>query len=148
MRTEEPRPIHLKDYRPADFRISTIDLDFVLTPENTRVAAKMRMQRTGDSAAPLVLNGTISEFAPDESSAHFEANRSLGMVGKQQTVRGVARLHRGNNLPLQYWRRRNQRQSPKDDAIFSADGPTRQRRGFRKCILIFVGQTGDDILRG
>ncbi|MFL5237864.1 MAG: aminopeptidase N [Rhizomicrobium sp.] len=57
MRTEEPRPIHLKDYRPADFRISTIDLDFVLTPENTRVAAKMRMQRTGDSAAPLVLNG-------------------------------------------------------------------------------------------
>src|SRR4051812_37682331 len=57
MGTEEPRPIHLKDYRPADFRISTIDLDFVLTPENTRVAAKMRMQRTGDSAAPLVLNG-------------------------------------------------------------------------------------------
>src|SRR3954451_14849550 len=57
MRTEEPRPIHLKDYRAADFRISTIDLEFVLTPGNTRVAAKMRMQRTGDSAAPLVLNG-------------------------------------------------------------------------------------------
>ncbi len=57
MRTDEPRAIHLKDYRAPDFRIATIDLDFVLTPEDTRVAAKMRVQRTGDRSAPLVLDG-------------------------------------------------------------------------------------------
>ncbi|MBV9063692.1 MAG: aminopeptidase N [Alphaproteobacteria bacterium] len=57
MRTDEPRAIHLKDYRAPDFRIATIDLDFILRPEDTRVAAKMRVQRTGDKAAPLVLDG-------------------------------------------------------------------------------------------
>ena len=54
MRTDEPHAIHLKDYRPADFRISHIDLDFVLEPESTRVAAKMTVKRTGAKAAPLV----------------------------------------------------------------------------------------------
>ena len=57
MRTEDPRAIHLKDYHAPDFRISTVDLDFVLAPENTRVAAKLQVQRTGDKAAPLVLDG-------------------------------------------------------------------------------------------
>jgi len=57
MRTDEPRAIHLRDYRAPDFRIATIDLDFVLRPENTRVAAKMKMQRMGDKSAPLVLSG-------------------------------------------------------------------------------------------
>ena len=57
MRTDEPRAIYLKDYRAPDFRIATIDLDFVLSPEGTRVAAKMKVQRTGDKSAPLVLSG-------------------------------------------------------------------------------------------
>ncbi len=57
MRTEEPRAVHLKDYRAPDFRIPAIDLDFVLAPDITRVAAKMKVQRTGGQSAPLVLNG-------------------------------------------------------------------------------------------
>ena len=57
MRTEEPRAIHLKDYRAPDFRIPTIDLDFVLAPEATHIAAKMTVQRTGEKDAPLALNG-------------------------------------------------------------------------------------------
>src|SRR4029079_19445807 len=44
-------------YRPADFRISQIDLDFVLRPEDTRVAAKEEVERTGGKNAPLVLSG-------------------------------------------------------------------------------------------
>ncbi|HEX3653678.1 MAG TPA: aminopeptidase N [Rhizomicrobium sp.] len=57
MRTDEPRAINLKDYRAPDFHISKIDLDFMLTPENTRIAAKMQVKRMGDRSAPLVLNG-------------------------------------------------------------------------------------------
>src|SRR5690348_9089649 len=45
MRTDEPRAIHLKDYRAPEFHISKIDLDFVLEPDATRVAAKMQVKR-------------------------------------------------------------------------------------------------------
>ncbi len=57
MRTEEPRTIRLKDYRAPDFRISKIDLDFVLDPEATRVAATMKVRRTGNKSASLTLSG-------------------------------------------------------------------------------------------
>ncbi|HEY4112492.1 MAG TPA: aminopeptidase N, partial [Rhizomicrobium sp.] len=57
MRTDEPRAVQLKDYRAPDFRIDTIDLDFVLDPATTRVAAKMHVTRTGAKDAALVLNG-------------------------------------------------------------------------------------------
>ena len=33
MRTEEPRAIHLADYKAPEFRIRTVDLDFSLEPE-------------------------------------------------------------------------------------------------------------------
>jgi aminopeptidase N len=56
MRTEEPHSVHLKDYHAPDYRISEIALDFQLDPEATRVAARMRVQRTG-AKAPLILNG-------------------------------------------------------------------------------------------
>src|SRR5579871_1189882 len=56
MRTEEPRAVHLKDYRAPDYRISEIRLDFALDPEATRVIATSQVQRTG-RAGPLVLDG-------------------------------------------------------------------------------------------
>jgi len=56
MRTEEPRAVHLREYRAPDYKVSEIALDFVLDPEATRVTARMHVARTG-SAAPLVLNG-------------------------------------------------------------------------------------------
>jgi len=57
MRTEEPRAIHLSDYRAPDFRIETVALDFSLEPEATRVASKLAIVRKGDGAAPLRLDG-------------------------------------------------------------------------------------------
>jgi len=56
MRTEEPLAVHLKDHRAPDYRICEIALDFQLDPAATRVAARMRVERTG-AKAPLVLNG-------------------------------------------------------------------------------------------
>ena len=75
MRTEEPRAIHLKDYRAPDYKVSEIALDFVLDPEATRVTATMKIARTG-APAPLVLDGEHlkllsiavngSQLAPEE----------------------------------------------------------------------------------
>ena len=57
MRTEEPRAVRLSDYRPPDYRVGKIALDFALGPEATRVTARMQVRRTSDRPAPLVLNG-------------------------------------------------------------------------------------------
>jgi aminopeptidase N len=56
MRTEEPRAIHLADYKAPDFRIETVTLDFVLDPEATRVTATSRIVRKAPGAA-LFLHG-------------------------------------------------------------------------------------------
>jgi len=58
MRTEEPRPIRLKDYRPPDWLIETVDLDVSLDPTATVVRAKLKLKPNGTSPpAPLVLDG-------------------------------------------------------------------------------------------
>ena len=56
MRTEEPRPIRLKDYRPPDWLIETVDLDVSLDPTATTVRAKLALKPNG-APAPLVLDG-------------------------------------------------------------------------------------------
>ncbi len=58
MRTEEPRPFRLKDYRPPDWLIEFVDLDVFLDPTETIVRARLWV--TPNSAgrpAPLVLDG-------------------------------------------------------------------------------------------
>jgi len=57
MRTEEPRAIHLKDYRAPDYHIAEISLDFALDPLATRVKATSKVTRTGAAGAPLMLDG-------------------------------------------------------------------------------------------
>ncbi len=58
MRTEEPRPIRLQDYRPPDWLIETVQLDVSLDPTATRVRAKLKLKPNKAGApAPLVLDG-------------------------------------------------------------------------------------------
>jgi aminopeptidase N len=57
MRTEEPRSVRLKDYRPFEYRVREIALDFVLDPDATRVTARTQMERAGGTEGPLVLDG-------------------------------------------------------------------------------------------
>jgi len=57
MRTEEPRAIHLKDYRAPDYHIAEISLDFQLDPLATRVTATSKVKRTGAAGASLMLDG-------------------------------------------------------------------------------------------
>jgi aminopeptidase N len=57
MRTEEPRAIRLADYRPPDFRIESVHLDFRLEAEATRVTARMAVVRRNGDAGELRLDG-------------------------------------------------------------------------------------------
>ena len=62
MRTEEHHAIHLKDYRPNDYRIDEIALTFELDMGKTRVTAISEVVRQGAADAPLVLNGEFFTF--------------------------------------------------------------------------------------
>jgi aminopeptidase N len=59
MRTEEPRPVRLEDYRPPDWLVTTVDLDVSLDPTATRVRARLALAPNpqGTPGAPLVLDG-------------------------------------------------------------------------------------------
>jgi aminopeptidase N len=58
MRTEEPRPVRLKDYHPPDWLIETVELDISLNPTATAVRAKLKLApNTAGAPAPLVLDG-------------------------------------------------------------------------------------------
>ncbi len=52
----ETAPVRLADYRPPDFAIDTVDLDFRLDPHATRVTARLAMRRA-NPGADIVLDG-------------------------------------------------------------------------------------------
>ncbi|MEZ5907575.1 MAG: aminopeptidase N [Hyphomicrobiaceae bacterium] len=60
MKTDTPRPIYLKDYRPPEYLIPSVDLDIALAPHETRVRSRLKVRRnpkSGDGPAPLHLDG-------------------------------------------------------------------------------------------
>jgi aminopeptidase N len=59
MRTDVAHPVRLADYRPADYLIDTVHLDFKLHNSETRVLARLAMRPNplGVAGAPLVLDG-------------------------------------------------------------------------------------------
>jgi aminopeptidase N len=65
MKTQEPRTIHLKDYRPSPYLIDTADLDISLHPSQTTVKAKLALRPNPESTekgAPLTLDGEKLEL--------------------------------------------------------------------------------------
>ncbi len=58
-----PKTIHRLDYRPPDFRVRHLNLDFDLEPRPTTVQAHgWSIERTGEANAPLVLDGRKLEL--------------------------------------------------------------------------------------
>ena len=60
MNAVQPKAIRREDYRPPDYRIATVDLDFDLSPAATRVKATLAVRAAHDRAKgvmPLVLDG-------------------------------------------------------------------------------------------
>ena len=52
MKTDTPRPIRLKDYRPPSHLIDTVDLDVRLDPTATRVRSRLKVRPNPASDAP------------------------------------------------------------------------------------------------
>jgi aminopeptidase N len=52
MKDPRPQPIHRKDYRPPDYWIDAVDLEFDLDETATRVRARLAVRRNVDAAAP------------------------------------------------------------------------------------------------
>ena len=44
MKTDTPRPILLKDYRPSNYLIDTVNLDVALHPTRTRVRSRLKVR--------------------------------------------------------------------------------------------------------
>jgi aminopeptidase N len=71
MREPTARTIHLKDYTPPPFLISTVELDVEIREQDAFVRARLAIARNPDSkdpAAPLMLNGdelTLQSIALD-----------------------------------------------------------------------------------
>jgi aminopeptidase N len=59
MRTETPPLIRLEDYRPTEYLIEAVDLDFQLKPDATRVTSLLSIRPREETPAhtPLVLDG-------------------------------------------------------------------------------------------
>ncbi|MBN8919396.1 MAG: aminopeptidase N, partial [Rhizobiales bacterium] len=59
MRTEEPHPVRLADYRPPDWLVDSVELNIVLHPTQTRVQSLMHLRPNahGAAPAPIVFDG-------------------------------------------------------------------------------------------
>jgi aminopeptidase N len=65
MKTDNPRPIRLKDYRPPAYLIDKVDLDITLHPTRTRVKSRLAVRpnpaHTGKTE-PLKLDGELLDL--------------------------------------------------------------------------------------
>ena len=60
MKTDTPRPIHLKNYKPSAYLIDKVELDFSLHPSRTKVRSRLRIRpnpQAADKPGALVLDG-------------------------------------------------------------------------------------------
>ncbi|RTL62070.1 MAG: aminopeptidase N [Hyphomicrobiales bacterium] len=65
MRTDTPRPIFLKSYRPSNYLITKVDLDVALAPTRTRVASRLSLKPNPaheGKLGPLRLDGEHLEL--------------------------------------------------------------------------------------
>jgi len=88
MRTEEPRAIHLADYKAPDFRIETVHLNFALDPQATRVTAKLEIVRKTPTA-PLVLHGEELKLISVTLDGAVLAERDYHLDAKALTIANV-----------------------------------------------------------
>jgi aminopeptidase N len=88
MRTEEPRAIHLADYRAPEFRIHTVHLDFALEPEATRVTARLAIERQSGNG-PLVLQGEDQKLLAVSLDGRALGNSDTLLDDKSLTIARV-----------------------------------------------------------
>ena len=104
-----PHTIRRLDYTPPDFHVSHLGLDFDLEPNATIVKAKLKLERNGGTAGPLVLNGRKLELIsvsldgralkPDDYQVDAE-HLTIPGVGKAAVLDIVTRIDPAANTSL------------------------------------------------
>ncbi len=104
-----PRTIRRAEYRPPDFRVSHLHLDFDLEPHATTVKARLEVERTGAPDTPLVLDGRKLELVSLTldgrllNAAHYTRDAehlTIPEVGKTAILEIVTRLDPAANTSL------------------------------------------------
>jgi aminopeptidase N len=105
-----PSPTHVtirrEDYRPPDWLVPEIHLDFALDPESTRVRARLSIERNGEHDRPLKLDG--GELNPlrvsvDAADVAWRMDGSMLVVeieGDRATVETEVVIHPAANTKL------------------------------------------------
>ncbi|MCA1956512.1 aminopeptidase N [Zymomonas sp.] len=76
--SDTPVVIHRHAYRPPDWLVPTIALDFALDPKKTRVKARLQVKRNGDHNRPLKLDGNnqkLLAFSVDGQDAQSQVKQ-------------------------------------------------------------------------
>jgi aminopeptidase N len=109
----KPQPTRLEDYRPPDWLVDRVELDFALGEAATEVTARLEVRRNpaaGAGARPLVLDGQELELLELEVDGEpVGANRyavdddhlSLHELPAACTVRTRVRIHPERNTALE-----------------------------------------------
>src|SRR5690349_21471767 len=109
--TETPQPpthaaIRREDYRPPDWLVPEIRLDFDLDPERTCVRATLEVQRNGDHDGPLRLDGDGLKPVSvklDGGDAEWRMDGStlvIELAGNRATVETIVEIHPAANSKL------------------------------------------------
>jgi len=116
MRDASPRTVYLKDYRPPEYLVGSVELTFHLDEQDTRVLSRLRLQKnraagTADNA-PLVLDGENLELEavrlngetlPPSQYHVTEDSLALPLAPKVEvfTLEVETRIHPGANTALE-----------------------------------------------
>ena len=101
-----PVPVRREDYRPPDWRVSRIELEFDLGAERTRVRSRLTVERNGSHGRPLVLDAeglALVELIVDGAAAdrRIEDERlTLPLRGDTATVETLVELAPRSNTQL------------------------------------------------
>jgi aminopeptidase N len=101
-----PAAIRREDYRPPDWLIPEIDLDFELDPERTRVRARLSVARNGAHDRPLKLDAqalTLVEVKVDGKAAehsYADCVLTIPIAGNSATVETLVEIAPRSNTQL------------------------------------------------
>ncbi len=92
MKTDTPRPILLKEYRPPSYLIYAVDLDVALHASRTRVRARLKIKRNPAHAGnpgPLRLDGEALELESVRLDGRQLGPREYQVSDKELVIAGV-----------------------------------------------------------
>jgi aminopeptidase N len=105
-----PSPTHIairrEDYRPPDWLVPELELDFALDAERTRVRATLHVVRNGEHDRPLVLDGDdlelVSVAVDGKPAAHRMEGSALAIdvANDQATIETEVVIHPAANTKL------------------------------------------------